>query len=151
MQGRTSTGKGEKKWRDRRVQDRPAIVAARPGRCPVRTHAPGSPHFSQDRRGCTRMPSIDPSSAPNPPSSLPAASALTLLAGALFGLGLGASLVSIASTLGATLAFLSSRYLFRDLVQQRFGDRLKAVNDGVRREGGYYLFTLRLVPVIPFF
>lgn len=83
--------------------------------------------------------------------SLPGAVVMTLAAGAMFGLVWGTVIVSFASTIGATLAFLVSRYLFRDTVQRRFGDRLKAINDGVQREGAFYLFTLRLVPVFPFF
>ncbi len=83
--------------------------------------------------------------------SLPAAAPLTMLAGALFGRWLGTGVVSLASTLGATLAFLSSRYVLRDWVQRRFGTRLAAVNQGVEKDGAYYLFTLRLVPVVPFF
>ena len=84
-------------------------------------------------------------------ASLPGAAVLTLAGGALFGVVLGTVLVSCASTLGATLAFLSARVLLRDGVQRRFGGRLGAINDGVRREGAFYLFTLRLVPVFPFF
>jgi pyruvate/2-oxoglutarate dehydrogenase complex dihydrolipoamide dehydrogenase (E3) component/uncharacterized membrane protein YdjX (TVP38/TMEM64 family) len=83
--------------------------------------------------------------------SLPAATLLTAAAGALFGLWEGTLLVSFASSIGATLAFLASRYVFRDAVQRRFGKRLRAVNEGMQREGGVYLFTLRLVPAIPFF
>lgn len=83
--------------------------------------------------------------------SLPGAAIMTLAAGALFGLGAGALLVSFASSIGATLAFLVARYLLRDTVQQRFGDKLKAINEGVARDGAFYLFTLRLVPVFPFF
>ena len=83
--------------------------------------------------------------------SVPGAAALTLLAGALFGLVAGTVIVSFASSLGATLAFLVSRYLFRDWVQARFGKRLKVIDDGIARDGGFYLFTLRLVPVFPFF
>lgn len=83
--------------------------------------------------------------------SLPAATLLTLAGGALFGLLEGTLLVSFASSVGATLAFLASRFVFRDAVQQRFGKRLRAVNAGMQREGALYLFTLRLVPVIPFF
>ncbi|MEO5559027.1 MAG: FAD-dependent oxidoreductase [Dokdonella sp.] len=83
--------------------------------------------------------------------SLPAATLMTLTAGALFGLFEGTLLVSFASSVGATLAFLASRFVFRDTVQQRFGKRLHAINEGVQREGALYLFTLRLVPVIPFF
>jgi pyruvate/2-oxoglutarate dehydrogenase complex dihydrolipoamide dehydrogenase (E3) component/uncharacterized membrane protein YdjX (TVP38/TMEM64 family) len=83
--------------------------------------------------------------------SLPGAAIMTLVAGAVFGLLWGTVIVSFASTIGATLAFLSARFLLRDWVQQRFGDRLRAINDGVTREGGFYLFALRLVPVFPFF
>jgi uncharacterized membrane protein YdjX (TVP38/TMEM64 family) len=83
--------------------------------------------------------------------SLPGATILTLAAGALFGLLKGTVIVSFASTLGATCAFLASRYLIGNLVQQKFGDRLKAINKGVEEEGAFYLFTMRLVPVFPFF
>lgn len=83
--------------------------------------------------------------------SLPGAAILTLAAGALFGLVQGTILVSFASTLGATLAFLLSRYLFRDSVQEKFSARLKPINDGIARDGALYLFTLRLAPVFPFF
>jgi pyruvate/2-oxoglutarate dehydrogenase complex dihydrolipoamide dehydrogenase (E3) component/uncharacterized membrane protein YdjX (TVP38/TMEM64 family) len=83
--------------------------------------------------------------------SLPGATVLTLLGGALFGLGWGLLLVSFASSIGATLAFLASRWLLRDWVQGRFGERLAAFNAGVAKDGAFYLFTLRLVPVVPFF
>lgn len=83
--------------------------------------------------------------------SLPGAAVMTLAAGALFGLWQGLLLVSFASTIGATLAFLVSRYLLRDSVQQRFGSRLAAINRGIERDGAFYLFTLRLVPAFPFF
>ena len=83
--------------------------------------------------------------------SLPGAAMMTLAAGAIFGLLWGTLLVSFASSLGATLAFLVSRFLLRDWVQARFGERLRAINQGVGKEGGFYLFTLRLVPVFPFF
>ncbi|HUQ29665.1 MAG TPA: FAD-dependent oxidoreductase [Usitatibacter sp.] len=83
--------------------------------------------------------------------SLPGAAILTLVAGAIFGLLWGVVIVSFASTLGATLAFLASRYLLRDWVQAKFGDKLKPVNEGVAREGAFYLFALRLVPAFPFF
>ncbi|MDB4837419.1 FAD-dependent oxidoreductase [Marinomonas sp.] len=83
--------------------------------------------------------------------SLPGAVIMTLAAGALFGLVAGTIIVSFASTIGATLAFLVSRYLLQSTVQARFGDRLKAFNEGVEKEGAFYLFTLRLVPVFPFF
>lgn len=83
--------------------------------------------------------------------SLPGAVVMTLAAGAFFGLAWGLLIVSFASTIGATLAFLVARYLLRDSVQRRFGDRLKSINKGVEREGALYLFTLRLVPIFPFF
>ncbi|WP_323004341.1 FAD-dependent oxidoreductase [Denitromonas sp.] len=83
--------------------------------------------------------------------SFPGAAVLTLAAGAIFGLLTGLIIVSFASSIGATLAFLASRFLLRDWVQQRFGDRLKAINTGVKKDGGFYLFTLRLVPAFPFF
>ncbi|MBR7888786.1 FAD-dependent oxidoreductase [Marinomonas sp. A79] len=83
--------------------------------------------------------------------SLPGAAIMTLAAGALFGLGWGLLIVSFASTIGATLAFLVARYLLQETVQKRFGDRLKAINEGVEKEGAFYLFTLRLVPLFPFF
>jgi pyruvate/2-oxoglutarate dehydrogenase complex dihydrolipoamide dehydrogenase (E3) component/uncharacterized membrane protein YdjX (TVP38/TMEM64 family) len=83
--------------------------------------------------------------------SLPGATIMTLVAGAIFGLGVGLVLVSFASTIGATLAFLVARFLLRDSIQTKFGDKLKAFNDGVNKEGGFYLFTLRLVPAFPFF
>ena len=83
--------------------------------------------------------------------SLPGAALMTLVAGALFGVLGGTVLVSFASTLGATLAFLISRFVLRDWVQNRFGDKLKAINAGIAKEGGFYLFTLRLIPIFPFF
>ena len=83
--------------------------------------------------------------------SLPGAAVMTIAGGAFFGLAWGTLLVSFASSLGATLAFLVSRYLFRDWVQRRFGGRLAALDEGIARDGGFYLFTLRLVPVFPFF
>lgn len=83
--------------------------------------------------------------------SLPGALVLTLAGGAVFGFVEGFLLVSFASTLGATLAFLAARYVLRDWVQQRFGEKLKPMNDGIEKEGAFYLFTLRLVPVFPFF
>ena len=83
--------------------------------------------------------------------SLPGAAVMTLAGGAVFGLLWGTVLVSFASTAGATLAFLASRFLLRDWVEQRFGDRLHAINLGIKREGGFYLLALRLVPVFPFF
>jgi pyruvate/2-oxoglutarate dehydrogenase complex dihydrolipoamide dehydrogenase (E3) component/uncharacterized membrane protein YdjX (TVP38/TMEM64 family) len=83
--------------------------------------------------------------------SLPGAAIMTLVGGAVFGLGWGTLLVSFASSIGATLAFLASRFLLRDWVQQRFGANLRAINNGIEKEGGFYLFTLRLVPAFPFF
>lgn len=83
--------------------------------------------------------------------SLPGAALLTLLGGALFGLWPGILLVSFASTLGATLAMLVSRYLLRDWVQHRFAGQMRTVNDGVARDGAFYLFALRLMPLFPFF
>ncbi len=83
--------------------------------------------------------------------SLPGAVILTLAAGAIFGLVTGLIIVSFASTLGATLAFLLSRFLFRDTVQNKFGNQLETINRGVREEGAFYLFTLRLIPAFPFF
>jgi dihydrolipoamide dehydrogenase len=83
--------------------------------------------------------------------SLPGAALLTLIAGAIFGLLWGTLIVSFASTLGATLAFLVARFLLRDWVQSRFSEKLKAVNRGVAKDGPFYLFTLRLVPLFPFF
>ena len=84
-------------------------------------------------------------------ASFPGAAILTLAAGAIFGVVTGTLIVSFASTVGATMSFLASRYLFRDWVQARFGNRLKALNDGIARDGAFYLFSLRLVPVFPFF
>jgi len=83
--------------------------------------------------------------------SLPGAAVMTLAAGALFGLSWGLVIVSFASSLGALLAFLISRYVLRETVQSRFGDRLKSLNEGMEKDGAFYLFTLRLVPVFPFF
>jgi len=83
--------------------------------------------------------------------SLPGAAVLTLAGGGLFGLWTGTLIVSFASTIGATLACLVSRYLLRDWVQKKFGDRLTTINKGIEQEGAFYLFTLRLVPVFPFF
>ncbi|GAB6142079.1 bifunctional TVP38/TMEM64 family protein/FAD-dependent oxidoreductase [Methylosoma difficile] len=83
--------------------------------------------------------------------SLPGAALLTLAGGAVFGLFWGTVLVSFASSLGATLAFLSARYLFRDAVKARFADRLKVIDAGIAKDGALYLFSLRLVPVFPFF
>lgn len=83
--------------------------------------------------------------------SLPGAAVMTLLGGALFGLALGTLIVSFASTFGATLAFLVARYLARDLVQEKFAARLGAINRGIEKDGAFYLLTLRLVPLFPFF
>jgi pyruvate/2-oxoglutarate dehydrogenase complex dihydrolipoamide dehydrogenase (E3) component/uncharacterized membrane protein YdjX (TVP38/TMEM64 family) len=83
--------------------------------------------------------------------SLPGATILTLAAGAIFGLAWGTLITSFAASIGATLAFLSSRLVLRDWVQSRFGDRLTSINKGVRKDGGFYLFTLRVVPAFPFF
>ena len=83
--------------------------------------------------------------------SLPGAAIMTLAGGAVFGLLWGTVLVSFASSLGATLAFLAARFLLRDWVKARFGPRLAAIDRGVEKDGGFYLFTLRLVPAFPFF
>ncbi|WP_036160818.1 FAD-dependent oxidoreductase [Marinimicrobium sp. LS-A18] len=83
--------------------------------------------------------------------SLPGAAIMTLAGGALFGLWQGLLLVSFASSTGATLAFLVARFVLRESVQNRFGERLKAINRGIERDGAFYLFTLRLVPLFPFF
>ncbi len=83
--------------------------------------------------------------------SLPGAAVMTLASGAMFGLLVGTVVVSFASTIGATLACFVSRYLLRDWVQGKFGDKLGAINAGIEKEGAFYLFTLRLVPIFPFF
>ncbi|PHS59452.1 MAG: pyridine nucleotide-disulfide oxidoreductase [Alteromonas sp.] len=83
--------------------------------------------------------------------SLPGAAILTLAAGALFGLVQGFVIVSFASSVGATLAFLVARFILRDTVRKRFGEKLKKIDEGVEKQGAFYLFTLRLVPVFPFF
>lgn len=83
--------------------------------------------------------------------SLPGAAGITLLGGAVFGLWLGLLLVSFASSIGATLAFLLSRTLFADTVNAKFGKYLTKINEGVEKEGAFYLFTLRLIPAVPFF
>lgn len=83
--------------------------------------------------------------------SLPGATILTLGAGALFGSLLGTVIASFASSIGATLAMLVSRYVLRDIVQQRFGGQLAAINKGLEKEGAFYLFSLRLIPLVPFF
>lgn len=84
-------------------------------------------------------------------ASFPGAAIMTLAAGALFGVVWGTVIVSFASTIGATLAFLSSRYVLRDSIEARFGERLKAINAGLERDGAFYLFSLRMIPVFPFF
>ena len=83
--------------------------------------------------------------------SIPGAAVMTLAGGALFGFGYALLLVSFASTIGATLAFLVSRVLLRDWVQARFSRQLRAVNEGFEKDGAFYLFSLRLVPLFPFF
>jgi len=83
--------------------------------------------------------------------SVPGATILTLIGGAIFGLVWGTVIISFASTVGATVAFLASRFLFRDAVQRRFGERLTTINRGMEKDGVFYLFTLRLVPIFPFF
>ncbi len=83
--------------------------------------------------------------------SLPGAAILTLAGGAIFGVIWGTVIVSFASTIGATLAFLAARFLFRDTVNSRFSARLKSIDEGINRDGAFYLFTLRLVPIFPFF
>ncbi len=83
--------------------------------------------------------------------SLPGAALMTLVGGAIFGIVTGTLIVSFASSIGATLAFLASRFLFRDAVQNKFGSHLSAINTGVEKDGAFYLFTLRLVPAFPFF
>jgi uncharacterized membrane protein YdjX (TVP38/TMEM64 family) len=83
--------------------------------------------------------------------SIPGAAIMTLIAGALFGVLVGTIIVSFASTMGATLAFLSARFVLRDWVQSKFGERLRAIDEGLEKDGAFYLFTLRLIPVFPFF
>jgi uncharacterized membrane protein YdjX (TVP38/TMEM64 family) len=83
-------------------------------------------------------------------TSLPGGAAATMAAGALFGAATATLLVSFASTIGATLAFLLARYLFREAIERRFGSRLACIQRGVERDGAYYLFFLRLVPAVPF-
>ncbi len=83
--------------------------------------------------------------------SLPGAAIMTLAGGAIFGLLWGTVIVSFASSVGATFAFIASRFLLRDWVRQRFGDKLRRIDEGVAKEGAYYLFALRLVPAFPFF
>lgn len=83
--------------------------------------------------------------------SLPGAAVLTLAGGALFGLWVGIIVVSFASTIGATLACFVSRFILRDWVQNKFGDKLRTINRGIENEGTFYLFTMRLIPAFPFF
>lgn len=83
--------------------------------------------------------------------SIPGAVLMTLAGGALFGIAVGSVLVVTAASVGATMAFLISRYLLRDFIRNALGDRLSAINTGIEQEGAYYLFTLRLVPLFPFF
>lgn len=83
--------------------------------------------------------------------SIPGATVLTLAAGSIMGLAVGTIFVSFASTIGATLAFLVARFLFRDFVQEKFAHKLGPINVGIKKEGAFYLFSLRLVPVFPFF
>ncbi len=83
--------------------------------------------------------------------SLPGAAVLTLAGGGLFGFWVGLVAVSFASTIGATIACGVSRFLLQDWVQNRFGDKLKMINEGIDKEGAFYLFSLRLIPVVPFF
>ncbi len=83
--------------------------------------------------------------------SLPGAAVMTLLAGFLFGFVGGVVLVSFASSIGATLAFLIARFLLGNTLQEKYRDKLQKINDGVKRDGGFYLFTMRLIPAIPFF
>jgi len=83
--------------------------------------------------------------------SLPGAAILTLAGGALFGLVKGSIIISFASSIGATLACMVSRYLLQGWVQEKFRDKLVVINQGMAKEGGFYLFTLRLVPIFPFF
>jgi len=84
-------------------------------------------------------------------ASLPGAAIMTLAAGAIFGLGMGTVIVSFASTIGATLAFLVSRLLLRNFIQRHFHEKLISINDGIEKDGPFYLFTLRLIPLFPFF
>lgn len=83
--------------------------------------------------------------------SLPGAAVMTLAGGGLFGLVTGTLAVSFASTIGATCACLASRFFLRDWVQNKFGEKLHTVNEGIEKEGAFYLFSLRLIPVFPFF
>jgi uncharacterized membrane protein YdjX (TVP38/TMEM64 family) len=84
-------------------------------------------------------------------ASIPGALVLTLLGGAIFGFYIGSLVVVISATIGATIAFLLARYLFDDLVKQKMGERLAKIRENFRKEGALYLFSMRLVPVFPFF
>ena len=83
--------------------------------------------------------------------SLPGATVLTLAGGALFGLWTGLVIISFASSIGATLACFGSRYILQDWVQRKFGDKLSVIDRGIAKDGAFYLFTLRLIPIFPFF
>ncbi len=83
--------------------------------------------------------------------SVPGAAVLTLVAGYLFGLLIGTLIISFASALGATMAFLMSRFLLKDLIQEKFKSKLKTINEGFQKDGIFYLLTLRLIPLFPFF
>ena len=83
--------------------------------------------------------------------SLPGAAVMTLAGGGFFGLVTGTIVVSVASTIGATCACLASRFILRDWVQSKFGGKLSAINEGIDKEGAFYLFSLRLIPIFPFF
>ena len=84
-------------------------------------------------------------------ASIPGALVLTLLGGAIFGFSIGSIVVLVSATIGATIAFLLARYLFDELVQQKMGDRLSRIRENFSKDGAMYLFSMRLVPVIPFF
>lgn len=83
--------------------------------------------------------------------SIPGATIMTLAGAGIFGFWTSLIIISFASTIGATLSFLGSRYLFRDWVQNKFGEKLQKVNEGMEREGAFYLFSMRLIPIFPFF
>lgn len=83
--------------------------------------------------------------------SLPGATLMTLSGGAIFGLGLGTVLANLSASIGATLAFLIARFIIGDWVQEKFGDRIGPINKGIEQDGAFYLFSLRLVPIFPFF
>ena len=83
--------------------------------------------------------------------SIPGATIMTIAAGAIFGLLYGTIWVSISSTIGATLAFLISRYFFQDAVKRKFGDKIQTIEDNFEKDGAFYLFSMRLVPALPFF